>query len=94
MKVDFRKLELKGVDGLEMADENGCAVTVDISKALGNYIYSETRDLGELELAQRIYKDGEADLSEKEIETVGNYIKTAFKAVVQKAYNDITGYGR
>lgn len=94
MRVDFTRLELKGVDGEPLKDENGQAVTVDISKTLGNYIYNETRDLGELELAQMVYKSGDLELTAEDIDILGGYIKTAFKAVVQKAFNDITGYGR
>ncbi len=94
MKIDFRHLYLANVDGQPMVDENGEDVSVDISKALGNYIYNETRDLGELELAQQIYKYGELELTAQDINILGGYIKTAFKAVVQKAFNDLTGYGK
>jgi hypothetical protein len=94
MKIDFKRLPLTDIEGQQMADEQGQQITVDISKSLGNFIYNETRDLGELELAQQIYKYGELELSTKDIEVLGGYIKTAFKAVVQKAFNDITGYGR
>ncbi len=94
MKIDFTKLELKGIDGAPLKDGSGQTVTVDISKVLGNYIYNETRDLGELELAQRVYKDGAVDLTAEETNVLGGYIKAAFKAVVQQSYNDITGYGK
>ena len=94
MKVNFKELVFRGVDGCIMADENGTPVSVDISKSLGNFIYSETRDLGELELAQRVYKDGELDLTPEEVNIIGRYIKNGFKAIVQKAYNDLTGYGK
>ena len=94
MRVNFTRLELKGIDGAPLKDGNGQPVAVDISKVLGNYIYNETRDLGELELAQRVYKDGAVDLTPEEINILGGYVKAAFKAVVQQSYNDITGYGK
>lgn len=94
MKIDFTRLELKGIDGAPLQDGNGQPVTVDISKVLGNYIYNETRDLGELELAQRVYKVGAVDLTPDEINVLGGYVKAAFKAVVQQSFNELTGYGK
>ena len=55
MKIDFRKIEVKDIEGKENS--------LDISKMLGNAIYQKTSDLGELELAQNIYKNGEVELS-------------------------------
>ena len=47
MKIDFRKIEVTDIEGNKS--------TFDISKELGNTIYQKTADLGELELAKRIY---------------------------------------
>jgi len=94
MKVNFKKLQITAVNGLPLLNDTGKDVCIDVSKEVGNYIYMETSDLGELDLAQRIYKEGEVELTDEEIQIVGNYIRKGFKAVIQKAYNDVTGYGK
>jgi hypothetical protein len=55
MKIDFREIQVKDIEGNNS--------TVDIAKMLGNAIYQKTADLGELELAQNIYKNGEVEVS-------------------------------
>ena len=77
MKIDFRKIEVTDIEGNKS--------TFDISKELGNTIYQKTADLGELELAQRIYKNGEVELS---TERIKEYVRTNFVAVVQLAVNE------
>ncbi|MCS2620813.1 hypothetical protein NXW11_23260 [Bacteroides thetaiotaomicron] len=48
MEIDFRKIEVTDIEGNKS--------TFDISKELGNTIYKNTPDLGELDFAQAIYK--------------------------------------
>ena len=76
MKIDFREIQVKDIEGNNS--------TVDIAKMLGNAIYQRTADLGELELAQNIYKNGEVELSER----IKEYVRTNFVAVVQVAVNE------
>ena len=80
MKVDFRKLEIK--------DLEGNVVTFDASKQLANFIYMETQDLGDLILAQDIYKNGEVELEDGQINKIKGWLRTNFKAFVQKAFDD------
>ena len=80
MKIDFRKIHVKDIEGT--------VVPFDFSKALGNTIYQKTADLGELELAQQIYKNGEVELSPEQVERIKEYVKTNFVAVVQIAVNE------
>lgn len=80
MKVDFRKLEIK--------DLEGNVVTFDASKQLANFIYMETQDLGDLILAQDIYKNGEVELEDNQINKIKGWLRTNFKAFVQKAFDD------
>ncbi|CDA83603.1 uncharacterized protein BN772_02073 [Bacteroides sp. CAG:754] len=80
MKIDFRKIQVKDIEGNNS--------TVDIAKMLGNTIYQKTADLGELELAQSIYKNGEVELSPEQAERIKEYVKTNFVAVVQIAVNE------
>lgn len=80
MKIDFRTIQVKDIEGNNS--------TFDISKMLGNAIYQKTADLGELELAQQIYKNGEVELSPEEVERIKEYVKSNFVAVVQVAVNE------
>lgn len=80
MKVDFRKIQLKDIEG--------GIVPFDMSKVLGNTIYQKTRDLGELELAQNIYKNGEVELTPEQAERIKEYVKDNFAAIAQVAVNE------
>lgn len=80
MKIDFRNIQVKDIEGNNS--------TVDIAKMLGNTIYQKTADLGELELAQSIYKNGEVELSPEQAERIKEYVRTNFVAVVQIAVNE------
>lgn len=80
MKIDFRNIQVKDIEGNNS--------TVDIAKMLGNTIYQKTADLGELELAQTIYKNGEVELSQEQAERIKEYVRTNFVAVVQIAVNE------
>ena len=80
MKIDFRNIQVKDIEGNNS--------TVDIAKMLGNAIYQKTADLGELELAQQIYKNGEVELSTNQAERIKEYVRTNFVAVVQIAGNE------
>ena len=82
MKIDFRKIQVKDIEG------NNTVEPFDISKVLGNTIYQKTADLGELELAQNIYKNGEVELSPEQAERIKEYVKTNFVAIVQAAVNE------
>ncbi|WP_148364754.1 hypothetical protein [Bacteroides sp.] len=80
MIIDFRNIQVKDIEGNNS--------TVDIAKVLGNTIYQKTADLGELELAQQIYKNGEVELSTDQAERIKEYVRTNFVAVVQIAVNE------
>ena len=57
MKINFRRIKVKtAIDG-EIKE-------FDVAKTVGNAIYCNTPDLGELEFAQRIYKEGEVEVGE------------------------------
>ena len=68
MKIDFRNIQVKDIEGNNS--------TVDIAKMLGNAIYQKTADLGELELAQQIYKNGEVELSTEQAERIKEFVRT------------------
>lgn len=66
MKIDFRKIEIE--------DINGNVSVIDLSKELGNLIYKNTPDLGELEFAQELYKNGEVDIDGSKAEIIRKYV--------------------
>ena len=78
MEIDFRKIEVTDIEGKKS--------TFDISKELGNTIYKITPDLGELDFAQAIYKQGEVEINEEKAEAVRKYMDVGqFFAFVKKS---------
>jgi len=81
MKINFRNIKALDVEGKEQM--------LDISKDLGNTIYGETMDIGEVELARRIYLEGELELSEGEVEITRRFIEKFFKGFIKEAFYKI-----
>lgn len=67
MKVDFRKIRVRNIEGEEEV--------ADISKTLGNILYMNGQDIEDCELGKAIYHDGEVELNEKAVETVKRFAK-------------------
>lgn len=80
MKINFTKLIFTDLEGNKSE--------IDCSKQIANYIYSETQNLDDLMLAQDIYKNGEIEMTDEQIEKVREILKKGFKAFVQKAFED------
>lgn len=76
-KIDFRKIEVKNIEGKKS--------NLDLSKELGNVIYQKTADLGELELARNIYKNGEIEVNAEQAIILNRYIREGFLAFVQES---------
>lgn len=82
MKINFRKITVTDIDGNKS--------TVDIAKELGNAIYKQTQDIGELEFAREIYHKGEIDLSIDQIAIVRKYMDTGgFFAFVKEGVENL-----
>ena len=58
-KVDFRKVPVKDIEG-NMMD-------VDMSKALGNQLYMQGKDIAECELGRDIWHKGEVELNDQQV---------------------------
>lgn len=56
-----------------------------MSKELGNAIYGKTADIGELELAREIYKNGEVNVDATNGAIIMKYVCEGFLAFVQEA---------
>ena len=54
-------------------------------KGLANYIFNQTKDLGELELARELYKEGELEVDRETATALKKYVGEAFNAIVQEA---------
>jgi len=81
--INFKEITVMDIEG------NKCQV--DISKELGNMIYQKTVDLGELELAQKIYREGIVEINQDVAEMINKYVREGFVAFVQKAVNEEIG---
>ncbi|VFB14368.1 Uncharacterised protein [Bacteroides heparinolyticus] len=80
-KIDFRKIKVSDIEGKE--------TTMDISKEMGNTIYKNTPDLGELEFALDLYKKGEVEVTEERAAIVRKYMDVGqFFAYIKKAVCD------
>lgn len=66
MKIDFRKIEITDIEGN--------VKSIDVSKELGNAIYRNTPDLGELDFAQEIYRNGEVEIDESRKQIIKKYM--------------------
>ena len=65
MKLNFKQIKPKDINGKPFKDADGKDAVIDISKDFGNFIYQNTGDLGMLEVAQEIYKTGEIEVDDK-----------------------------
>lgn len=80
MKIDFRKIQVKDIEGNNS--------TVDVSKTFSNVIYQNTGDIGELELAREMYKNGIVELSPEQANSLKRYTPAFEKAITQVAVNE------
>lgn len=62
MKVDFRQVPVKDIEGNVQQ--------VDVSKALGNQLYMQGKDIVECELGRDIWHKGEVDLNDQQVAIV------------------------
>jgi len=77
MEINFKNIKTQNIEGKENV--------VDISKDLGNTIYNETQDIGELELARKIYLQEKIDLTNEEVEIVKKFLEKYYKAFIKEA---------
>ena len=78
MKLKLKEIEVTKIDGSKQKLE------LDY-KGLANYIFNQTKDLGELELARELYKEGELEVDRETAIALKKYIGEAFNAIVKEA---------
>ncbi|WP_278719457.1 hypothetical protein [Bacteroides caecimuris] len=68
-KIDFRKISVLKIDGTKEQ--------MDLSKPVGNLIFEQTGDIGEMDLAKKIYYEGEVALQSQQLESIRLIISQA-----------------
>lgn len=67
MKLKLQEINVTKIDGSKQK------LALDY-KGLANYIFNQTKDLGELELARELYKEGELEVDrETAIAEIGSF---------------------
>lgn len=79
-KVDFTKIAIENIEGGKD--------TIDFSKQLGNAIYNQSKELGEVEIAREIYKKGIVELTDEQCKMILGYI-SSYPYIVQKAFKEV-----
>ena len=75
MKVDFRKVPVQNITG-QITDE-------DMATEFGNYLYNGTADISDMDLAKKIYYDGEVELSNEQANRIIETVNIS-KAIIAK----------
>ena len=78
MKLKLKEIEVTKIDGSKQKLE------LDY-KGLANYIFNQTKDLGELEMARELYNTGSLEIDKERATALRTYIGECFNAVVQEA---------
>lgn len=73
MKIDFRKIEVTDIEGNKS--------TIDVSQKFANAVYQNTGDIGELEIARKIYLNGVVDLTPEQAESLKKYADLFVRAI-------------
>lgn len=73
MEIDFRKIEVIDIDGNKS--------TIDVSQKFANAVYQNTGDIGELEIAREMYKNGKVDLTPDQADSFKKYAQLFVRAI-------------
>lgn len=73
-KVDFRKVEIKNIEGAKEA--------VDLSKIIGNALFTQAKTFEVHELGRNIWKDGEVELKEEDVKILEEQIPQLFPTYI------------
>lgn len=75
--VDFTNVEVENINGdkekLCFVEEGKEPVIGPVIKQFANIIYSQSKDLGEVEIARAIYKAGKAEMNKSQAEAIKKY---------------------
>ncbi len=75
-KVDFRAIEIENIAG-EIEK-------VDLAKVLGNAMFGQAKTFEVVELARKIWKDGEVELTAEDVKILEEYIPAVIPPIIFK----------
>ena len=75
-KVDFRAIEIENIAG-EIEK-------VDLAKVLGNAMFGQAKTFEVVELARKIWKDGEVELTAEDVKILEEQIPNIFPTYIVK----------
>ena len=76
MKVNFAQIEIEGLEGKEK---------LDVRKALGNYLYYQSRDLAGSQLGKDIYlSKADIELDDEKIKLVQEAVEKMYQSYIIK----------
>lgn len=77
--VDLTKSEVENINGdkekLCIVEEGKEPQIGFVVKQFANTIYSQSKDLGEVEIARLLYKTGKAEMTKTQAEAIKGYVK-------------------
>lgn len=85
MKIDFRKIEVRDIEGNLLLDAEGNPDYRDIHKVLGNNIYFGVEDIADQDLARDIYENGEIEVNPRQAILIRRFIDAGFLAFIKIA---------
>lgn len=92
--VDFTGVEIECIDGskekLCLVEEGKDVVVGVIVKQFANTVYSQSKDIGEVELARAIYKTGKAEMDKSQASALKKYAENypyIFRTAIEGAFD-------
>lgn len=68
--VDAKNVKMVDFSAIDVMNIEDKPERLDLSKQLGNLIYSQSKDIGEAELARDMYKNGRIEIDKEKAEVV------------------------
>lgn len=92
--VDFTGVEIENIDGSKekvcLVEEGKDVVVGIIVKQFANTVYSQSKDIGEVELARTIYKTGKAEMDKSQASALKKYAENfpyVLRTAIESAFD-------
>lgn len=86
MKLVLANIAIKNLDGTDMIEPNGELTAEAIKNAIPQIIYSNTKNVASIVVAQELYKNGESEVNEEQKKDIQEIIeKLEYPAVLTQA---------
>lgn len=83
MKIDFRKIEVKDVEGNVLLTEKGEVDYKDVHTLLGNAIHFGVSDIANQEIGRDIYLNGEVEVTPETAVVIRHFVDKTLLAFVK-----------